>query len=100
VTQPSQPSRPALPSWRDAFDAFIRPITTLSEGWVQTDEFMDALAVMWRLQRQTTRQFEAYVAAVLRFGGVPSRGDVLQVSNQVANLERQVRELVQAIEEK
>lgn len=91
--------RPAGPVWREAFDAFERPIARASESWLQTDTFMDALAVTWRVQRRVRREVERGMAAWLHVWGIPSRSDVFDVANQVARLERQVRELARMHEE-
>jgi hypothetical protein len=79
-------------SWRQAFDAVERPLATAAESWLQTDIYMDALAVAWRLRRRATRRLEAGAAAWLHLCGLPTRGDVVQVVNQLASLERELRE--------
>ncbi len=79
-------------SWRQAFDAVERPLATAAESWLQTDIYMDALAVAWRLRRRLTHRLEAGAAAWLHLCGLPTRGDVTQVVNQLASLERELRE--------
>jgi hypothetical protein len=81
------------PLWRRTFDTVERPIASVSEAWLQTDTFMDALAVGFRLQRRMTSQFERGVQAWVGAWGIPTRGDVTALVNQVASLERKVREL-------
>lgn len=85
--------RPAGLTWREAFDAVERPIARASEAWLETDTFMDALAATWRIQRRMRREVERGTAAWLHLWGIPSRGDVKDVANQVGRLERQVRQL-------
>jgi hypothetical protein len=51
-SRPGEPHSRAVPTWRDAFDAMMRPLAIASEAWVQTDTFMNALAVTWKIQRQ------------------------------------------------
>jgi hypothetical protein len=46
------PRRPSPPLWRLAFDTIERPIGAASETWLQTDVFMDALALTWKVQRR------------------------------------------------
>ena len=85
------------PLWRLPFDAIERPMAAFSESWVQSDTFMDATAVAFRVQRRVTRAVQPYLEQWLNLWGMPSRGDAVKVSNQVASLERQVRELKQEL---
>ena len=86
------------PLWRLAFDLVERPIAAASEAWVQREAFMDALAVTWRLQRRATQRLQRGVGLWLNAWDVPTRHDVLQLVNQVASLERQVREVARELE--
>jgi hypothetical protein len=79
--------------WRKAFDAMERPITAASESWVQSDIFIDLTAVVFRLQRRMLGEVHQGTDRWLQLWGWPSRADVLRLSNQVAGLERQVRDL-------
>jgi hypothetical protein len=53
----------STPLWRLAFDAVERPLAAASESWVQSDTFMDVLAVSFKAQRkligESRRTFEA-----------------------------------------
>jgi hypothetical protein len=60
---------------------------------VQTDAFMDALAVTWRLQRRLLEPWWRASAMVLAACNVSSRQDVRELAGQVGALERQVRAL-------
>ena len=84
------------PLWRQAFDAIERPLTAGSETWVQSDTFMDLTAVTFRVQRRTLREVQPATEGWLHLWGWVSRGDVTRLTNQVAELERQVRELRRA----
>ena len=83
----------STPLWRLAFNAVERPLAAASESWVQSDAFMDVLAVSFKVQRrlvgETRRAFETWLAV----WGVPTRTDVSALVNQVAALERQLRQL-------
>ena len=83
----------STPLWRLAFDAVERPLAAASESWVQSDTFMDVLAVSFKVQRrlvgESRRAFEAWLA----LWGLPTRTDVSALVNQVAALERQLRQL-------
>jgi hypothetical protein len=83
------------PLWRRAFDAVERPLAAASETWVQSDTFMDLTAVALRTQRRMTADLHRCGERWLHAWGLVSRGDVIRVSNQVASLERQLRDLRQ-----
>jgi hypothetical protein len=92
--------RPRPPLWRQTFDAIERPIAAASESWVQSDVFMDALSVSWRLQRRLLREAQRCAGVWLELWGVPRRADVLRLVNQVAGLERQLRDLRRELEQR
>jgi polyhydroxyalkanoate synthesis regulator phasin len=83
----------STPLWRTGFDLVERPLAAFSESWVQSDQFMDAAAFAFKFQRRVTRESQKALDAWLGLWGVPTRRDVHALSNQVARLERQVREL-------
>ena len=89
----------SAPVWRMPFDAVEAPVSSSSESWVQSKTFMDGVAVAWRLQRRVG--VELHRALSLCFGAwnIPSRGDVDRISNQVANVERQLRALRAQLEQ-
>lgn len=88
------------PLWRKAFDAIERPLTAGSEAWVQSDTFMDVTAVTFRVQRRMLREVQEATERWLHLWGWVSRGDVTRLTNQVAELERQVRELRHAADQR
>ena len=45
----------STPLWRVGFDLVERPLAAFSESWVQTDQFMDAAALGFKLQRRESR---------------------------------------------
>src|SRR5437762_2930645 len=57
MEMPQDGSRPATkdgkstPVWRATFDAFERPIADASESWLQSETFMDGLALVLQLLR-------------------------------------------------
>jgi hypothetical protein len=81
------------------FDVVEEPVSRSSESWVQSKTFMDGVAIAWRLQRRFG--IEVHRALSLCFGAwnIPSRGDVDRISNQVANVERQLRALRAELEQ-
>jgi hypothetical protein len=83
------------PLWRKAYDAIERPLAAGSEAWIQSDTFMDLTTHSFRIQRRMLKEVQQGTERWLHLWGWVSRGDVLRLSNQVASLERQVRELRQ-----
>jgi hypothetical protein len=81
------------PLWRKAYDAIERPLAAGSEAWIQSDTFMDLATAGFRVQRRLLREVQSNTERWLHLWGFVSRGDLLRLSNQVASLERQLREL-------
>ena len=79
--------------WRQAFDAIERPLATAAESWVQSKTFMDLAAVTIRMQRRLTADGQRMTEQWLHGWGMPARGDLFRLTNQVASLERQMRDL-------
>ena len=92
------PSRQPPPLWRLAFDAIERPIGAASESWVQTDVFMDALALTWKVQRRMASQMHRGLGLWFGLFDMPRRSDVNALVTQVASLERQVRQMARELE--
>ena len=47
---------------RKAFDSVEQPVASTAESLMETDRFMDALAVTWKLQRSALRRVESGTA--------------------------------------
>src|SRR5689334_25372921 len=92
------PKRPSPPLWRLAFDAVERPVGAASEAWVQSDVFMDALSAGWKVQRRVTKEMHRGLGLWFGLWDMPSRSDVTSLVTQVAQLERQVRQLSRELE--
>jgi hypothetical protein len=92
------PRRQPPPLWRLAFDAIERPIGAATETWVQTDVFMDALALTWKLQRRVAKQMHRGLGLWFGLWDMPRRSDVNALVTQVASLERQVRQMARELE--
>ena len=88
------------PLWRKAFDAIERPLAAGSEAWIQSETFMGLATHSVRLQRRMLHDVGHATERWLHLFGYVSRGDVLRLSNQVASLERQVRDLRQEAEQR
>jgi hypothetical protein len=88
------------PLWRKAYDALERPLAAGSEAWIQSETFMDLATHSIRIQRRMLREVQGATERWLHMWGWVSRGDVLRLSNQVASLERQVRDLRREAEQR
>lgn len=88
------------PLWRKAYDAIERPLAAGSEAWVQSETFMDLATHSFRIQRRILNEAQLATERWLHLWGWVSRGDVLRLQNQVASLERQLRELRREAEQR
>ena len=79
--------------WRQEFDAIERPLAAAAESWVQSKTFMDLAAATIRVQRRLTAAGQRMTEQWLHAWGMPARGDLFTLMNQVASLERRVRDL-------
>jgi hypothetical protein len=79
--------------WRRAFDRIERPVSTAAESWVQSDTFMDLAALTFKVRRHVGGEIEQAADRWLHAFGLVSRRDVARLMNQIASLERQVRDL-------
>jgi hypothetical protein len=92
------PPRRQPPLWRLAFDAVERPVGAASEAWIQSDVFMDTLALTWKVQRRCAREAHRGLGLWLGLWDLPRRSDVTSLVTQVAQLERQVRQVSRELE--
>jgi len=79
--------------WRQAFDAIERPLAAAAESWVQSKTFMDLAAMTIRMERRLTADGQRVTEQWLHAWGMPARSDLFTLMNQVASLERRVRDL-------
>jgi hypothetical protein len=90
----------AAPLWRRAFDAVERPVGARLEQAVQTDRFADAAGLLLKLRLRVERQLEAASRHALHRANLPAASDVAHLREQVAALDRRMRELRDALEER
>jgi polyhydroxyalkanoate synthesis regulator phasin len=81
------------PLWRQAFDAVDRRIAGPVEGAARSDLFGDLLALGLRAERRLQRELERRTRRALHFANLPTATDVRRLSEQVAELRRELREL-------
>jgi hypothetical protein len=91
-------ARRGPPLWRLAFDLVERPVGAASESFVQSEVFMDALAAGWKVQRRMTKEMQRGLGLWLDVFAIPRRSDLTTLVNQVASLERQVRQVTRELE--
>jgi hypothetical protein len=89
----------ASPLWRRAFDAVEQNISPQLEQFVRTDQFADMAAVVARVQGQLQKRAERAMRQAWHFWNLPTGSDVKRVSEQVASLERRVRDLSKQLDE-
>jgi polyhydroxyalkanoate synthesis regulator phasin len=81
------------PLWRRTFDTVDRRIAEPVEAAARSDAFGDALTLTLRLQARAQRMVEKRTRRVLHLVNLPTATDVQRLSEQVAALRREVREL-------
>jgi hypothetical protein len=81
------------PLWRRTFDTVDRHIAGPAEAAARSDAFGDALTLGLRLRRRAQREVERRTRRVLHLVNLPTATDVRRLSEQVAALRREVREL-------
>ena len=81
------------PLWRQAFDAVDRRIAGPVEGAARSDVFGDVVALTVRAERRLRRELERRTRRALHLANLPTATDVRRLSEQVAELRRELREL-------
>jgi polyhydroxyalkanoate synthesis regulator phasin len=81
------------PLWRQAFDAVDRRVAGPVESAAGSDAFGDALTIALRLQRRVRGRMERQSRRALHLLNLPAASDVKRLSEQVAALRRELREL-------
>jgi polyhydroxyalkanoate synthesis regulator phasin len=81
------------PLWRQVFDAVDRRIAGPVESAARSDAFGDSLALALRVQRRVQRGIERRSRRLLHLANLPTATDVRRLSEQVAALRREVRDL-------
>src|SRR3954468_23224827 len=94
----AKPSRPSPPIWRLAFDAVERPVGAASEAWGPGEGFMDTLPLTWKVVGRFAKEVHGGLGLWLGLWARPRRSDVSSLVTQVANLERQVRQMSRELE--
>jgi hypothetical protein len=89
---------PAL--WRRAFDAVEQPVARQLESAVQTERFADAVGLLVSARRAVDRRLERSSRRALHRANLPAASDLTRLSEQLAGLDRRMRELRVLLEER
>ena len=81
------------PLWRKAFDEVDRRVSGPVEAGAHSDLFNDLVTVQIKLARRAQREVEKRTRRVLHAVNLPTATDVRLLSEQVASVQRQLREL-------
>ena len=87
------------PLWRRAFDEVDSRVSPKLEEMVQTEQFADVAATAAHLQVQLQRRAEQALRRGWHFWNLPAGSDVKRMSEQIASLERRVRDLSKQLED-
>jgi len=81
------------PLWRQVFDAVDRRVAPPVEAGASSDAFGDLFAVSWRVTRRVQRGLERRSRRVLHLLNLPTATDVRRLTEQVAAVQRELREM-------
>ena len=81
------------PLWRKAFDAVDSRVAGPVEAGAHSDLFGDLVTLNVRIARRAQQEVERRTRRVLHMANLPTATDVRRLSEQVASLQREVREL-------
>lgn len=88
------------PGWKRAFDQMEGQIGPQLEQFVRTDQFADLAAGLTRVQNDVQRRIAEGMRLMWNFWNLPAATDVRRLSDQVASLERRVRDLTKQLEDR
>jgi polyhydroxyalkanoate synthesis regulator phasin len=81
------------PLWRQVFDAVDTRVSGPVEAGAHSDLFSDLVTLQIKLGRRVQREVEKRTRRVLHAVNLPTATDVRRLSEQVASLQRQLRDL-------
>lgn len=88
------------PLWRRVFDGVERPVGDVLSAGTRSGAFADMVALSVRLQRRLQREVDRFSGRALHGANLPAASDMRRVSKQIAELERQVRDLSRQVDER
>ena len=87
------------PLWRRAFDSVERAIAPGLESTVRSEGFADVATAAMRVRAEMTKSAERAMRRTLHFWNLPAGSDVKRLSEQVASVERRVRDLAKRLDD-
>src|SRR3954447_22010013 len=81
------------PLWRRTFDSVDQRVAQPIEAAARSDAFGDVLTITLRLRARAQREVEKRTRRALHLVNLPAATDVRRLSEQVAALRRELREL-------
>lgn len=87
------------PLWKQAYDAVEKQVAPALTKLLSTPEVIDAINLGNAVRRRAADDLAQFVRRNLNTANLPSGSDVRQVSNQIAGLERQIRQLHRRLDE-
>src|SRR3954447_8475280 len=85
------------PLWRRTFDSLDQRVAQPIEAAARSDAFGDVLTITLRLRARAQREVEKRTRRALHLVNLPAATDVRRLSEQVAGLRRELRELEDAV---
>ena len=86
-------------TWKRIFDTVEKAVAPRLEELAQSDQFSDAAAVMARIRAEFQSRTERAMRQNLHFWNLPAGSDIKRLSEQIASLERRVRDLSKRLDE-
>jgi len=86
------------PLWRTLFDHAERGVGVPLETVVRSEPFFDVLAIGTRLRRGAAVRIERLSRRGLHLLNLPAGSDIRRVNDQLARLDRRVRDLSKQLE--
>lgn len=90
----------STPWWQRQLNGALKTVNPRLEAAVHRDEFAVAVGLARNIGGAARRRFERSSRRALHLFNLPAGSDVTLLFGQIASLERQLRELTKAIEER
>ena len=87
------------PLWRKAFDSVERAIAPGLESAVRSEGFADVATVAMRVRADVARGAERAMRRALHLWNLPAGSDIKRLSEQVASVERRVRDVAKRLDD-
>ena len=85
--------------WKKAFDAVEKQVGPALGRALSNPKVIEAITLAVAVDRRARQDLAEFVRRQLHLANLPAGTDVQKVSNQIANLERQIRQLNRRLDE-